>query len=947
MTLNKYLVASATEKIILAHVEPIRRLVVWTNHSGSVYKKSVSDIPVAVREDGVLLTEVGAIPTGSGEWYFDRATFELYVWASDSNDPSDSFTAVSFRLLLSSKPINLPLDIDSGDTVPYEGVIKGVSPFKQQLDDQQRGITLESTGSIDLINDINLFTTRFDKYIWEDQPIRIWLHSPELGIANRVKLFDGRVVTKQWSQDSIKIGFRDFSFELRDRINTPLLDGTESLTSGGSVNLTKDQFLIPKRRIYGRVDGLWLECLDNEGEGSNLSGTYAGTASTRLITATSGSVHTQLSVGDKLTIANTDFTVDTFSKLDVGLTEGEVSITNNGSDITLAGAGSTTLSFSDVSVNDKIIITLAGFDSDEKGIYNVDAKTTTTATLSKVVGSLPSTGTYQAKSAELFAVKEGLPTSFYVTDELTFGFSGQDVTVVSDTPRRDTHREWLVAHHECYQPNYTITGVNTGAKAISLSNAMGLFTGDKVVIDGVLKTVDSINVNTITIVETIPAVSTLSTFTKSPVQSLVFDGQSLVETVAFTVNQTEGDCRVVLEQDAEFSGSIPETQIRQSITVTNGSNVVYSGTNLFADYRARDWFTIDGGTDWYEILEIISPNCVTIRSTISESSATYSTIKTRRPTYLKDSSKLICNTYGKTVNGDKTGDLIINAAQVVKDILRETTVTVNTASFDAAELDAKSLISLPIPTRRRAEHPDRRAVISLVNQSVQGSLTNNINFEAEYHVFNTGRDSSVVKRIEQSDLIGMVNVNVDSKFQLSKLDVIYRTQDYNTDNNIESTSEKLEVENTDFNNQNRVTQSSEIEVFLYYQADADAFARRLLLMRSTARKTFTLNASNFLIDVELNDIIEMRIPNLYQRFGGDSSDRRLGIVSGLRQSGGKTTIVVEELGSIFTRTGTITDNSANEYSSATVDEKLYNAYITDNNGVTDNKEDTIGINLIQ
>ena len=945
MTLSNYINRSSSEKYVLAKIKPKKRLVVWTLDSGSIYKKTVSDIPSAVWENGTALTEVGSTPTGAGEWYFDRSTFTLYVWAADSNDPSTNFTTVFFDIFLSTRPFNLPRDLASDVVVPWLGLIKNVSPTKQQLDDQQRGITLESSGSLTLINDLAFWQSRFDQYIWEDANVEVWLHSDVLGLANRVKLFQGRVTTKRWSDQSIVLSFRDFSFELRDKIDTPLFDGTDTLIAGGSVSLTKEQFLIPKRRVYGRVAGLWLECLDNEGTGSSLTGTLSGTASSATITVNSGDADNELSVGDTITVASQDVTIKTFAKLDIGLSSGEVTLTNNGSDITLAGAGSTTLDFSTTSVNDKIILDFQGLDTVEKGIYNVDSKTATTATLSKAVGSLPATGTFQVNSGEVQAVKEGLPTSFEANEELTVGFTTQAGTVKSKTPRRDLHREWLVAHHECYEPSYTITGVNTGKRTITLSDASGLFVGDKVVIGGTSKTIEAKNVNTVTIVETIPGIIPGSSFTKSPIQALEFEDQVLTEGTAFTVNQTQGDCRIVLEDDAEFTGAVTIEEVNQEVTVTNGSNVIYSNTRLFSTFKSRDWFTIDGGTDWYEIMEVIAPNCAIVRTTISESSNNYASIKTRQPEYLVDGGKLIANVYGATENGDKTGTLIENAPQAVKDILSETSVTVNTASFDSAQDSARSLLSLAIPQRRRDIHPSRKEVINVINKSVQGSLTNNIDFEAEYSIFTTERLASSTKKISTTDLIGRPKISSDSKFQLSKLNVSYRLQDFDTETATESTEEKLEVSNTDFSNTDRAEQGQDITLALYNQVDADAFARRILLIRSLSRQTIEVTAASYLIDVELNDVVELELQNQFDRFGG--TNKKVGIVSSLSHKLGETTIRVEDLGNIFNRTGTITPNGASDFSAATSTDKLFNAYITDDNGVTDNDEETIGTMLIQ
>ena len=90
---------------------------------------------------------------------------------------------------------------------------------------------------------------------------------------------------------------------------------------------------------------------------------------------------------------------------------------------------------------------------------------------------------------------------------------------------------------------------------------------------------------------------------------------------------------------------------------------------------------------------------------------------------------------------------------------------------------------------------------------------------------------------------------------------------------------------------------------------------------------------------------KIELQNQFDRFGG--TNKKVGIVSSLSHKLGETTIRVEDLGNIFNRTGTITPNGASDFSTASSTDKLFNAYITDDNGVTDNDEETIGTMLIQ
>ena len=70
------------------------------------------------------------------------------------------------------------------------------------------------------------------------------------------------------------------------------------------------------------------------------------------------------------------------------------------------------------------------------------------------------------------------------------------------------------------------------------------------------------------------------------------------------------------------------------------------------------------------------------------------------------------------------------------------------------------------------------------------------------------------------------------------------------------------------------------------------------------------------------------------------------LVSGKTVTGQETTLELSDLGNTFNTSSYITPNNAPDWSAATEDEKIIYGYITDNQGIVDNEEDTAGTHLI-
>jgi len=216
MNYNDYIQKAASKKVILAHIEPGQRLLLWSFVSGFTYKRSVSHYVIDVKQDSTSLTQVSSIPTLDGTWYFDYHNKELYVRLSGGVNPDLEYMSCIYRLFFSNSAFNLTHNLEAiGNYVEYDSILQSVSSFSEEVDSaDQMGIALENGGSISLINRHGYFDSIFDRLIWENKAVRIYSWSPDIPEEESRLLFEGEIQDKGFDTSTVRFKVRDFIYKV-------------------------------------------------------------------------------------------------------------------------------------------------------------------------------------------------------------------------------------------------------------------------------------------------------------------------------------------------------------------------------------------------------------------------------------------------------------------------------------------------------------------------------------------------------------------------------------------------------------------------------------------------------------------------------------------------------------------------------------------------------------
>ena len=386
--------------------------------------------------------------------------------------------------------------------------------------------------------------------------------------------------------------------------------------------------------------------------------------------------------------------------------------------------------------------------------------------------------------------------------------------------------------------------------------------------------------------------------------------------------------------------------LTNNYTKTTGNGISYKNTlgSFLSQLKNRDWIKPDNTAIWYEILEVQSNTRLLLRDKYRSTDLT-TTAQKKNVEYIGDDSDLIVDCIGKTKTGTAIGEYIKTIPDIVRDLLIEQNYENNLleSSFVEANEDAPYLPSLKLPIEKTENSPKLKDVINLLNGSIFGSLYNDRDYNIKYSILSTKKPDDI-ELITDSDIINY-SVDIKSNTMIKKVYVHYQHKDidiYGGDNVFNSVSQESSLLSNLGNN----TKEKTIKIYLYDTFAASTFAQRYIFYNELAKAIIKITAKLNLAKYSLNDILLVNLDNLYTRLGNFSDNSKIAFISMISKNGENTEIKLNDLGNAFNRIATIANNDNPIYADSNDYEKIFAGFITDDNNLINDNEETFNINLI-
>lgn len=965
---SEFISAQASEKLTLAHVHATARLHLWTVYVGTIWSRSVSYFVTELKVGTVALTKVankGSVTPGT--FAYEPAEGKVYVNMSDSSDPNLSELIATHRFFYASGPTTLSWDLtDTGDHVYYDGRIEESPGFKHKVGVDQKLVSIAGQGSLKLENNDGGLDDIYDTLIFENQIVEIYSWSRTLPFSESSKIYKGRITNKRYNTDSVVFKVKDAIFDLLQSVPQVAYDDNDNV-----LDSVKGRY---KRWIYGRVDGLKLQSIDQIKDGYLINGTASSTQRIKQVTRfenfPAASSFPGTGIGAYFTINSALdenkyvywYDVDNNnSKPSLGTEYTYVQINVSSSDNSDLVSETTSIKLSS---NFNIIPGTGYFNAENKkyGLSTQANAGSSGITISTpILGSsgLKITGTSTTFLADVspndnitlgtqeFKVSSvESDTSLTLDDLPDYPFIGLPITLKPEIPTVTKNRVFFVAGHACAKLTKTITQI-LQLNRIVLNDTEGLNAGDFVEFD----TGERIEIkntapgNIIVLRKNIVLQPSLSSnVIRQPIQNLFVESDD-VNSDKFTISNIAGETKVTLTSDVEFN--IARNQgLGFTATFTNGSRTVSTSgqPDLTAIIKPRDWIqpTNIAYTTYYEVLQV-SENTITLRVPFADPTIT-GTVDGKLPNYIGDTTIVSANVLGKTSDGQPAGSWIKTGSDAVKDLLSSINITdIDTASFTQAAQDNTELLSLTIPLTPEGRAVSVKNIIDKINKSINSALTLNKSLQLQYRTLLPEVSDTPVE-INDNQVVNWSITSVNGDMIRNSL-IRYRHRD--VDRYTQESGNNAISYSSDFVEKYVGTNTTqELDVYLYNERSAEIMSHREVYFRSLARAEIRIETDLRLENLDIGDHVVLNFERLYKRFGDKASRKKVCIIVGKTVTGEKVELFCSDFGNILNRSSIITPNTAPDWTLATSDEKLKYGYITTANGLVNDEEETANTHLI-
>ena len=1018
-TYNQFTKQTASKKIILVHLDMKREVKVFTT-SGTSHTRTEEFYVIDVSVNG-----------STGTFTFTPSTKLLNI--TFDGDLVAQEVIVTYRLFLSDFDVITTDDLTlTGNDVKYQGLVKRVPGFSTQLNFASSNKTVVGSGNLELDNSTGFFNVLLNTYRFENKDFSAYSWSPDIPINEHKIIYRGTTARASISGDNLRFSLKDSIFNLNNEFSLT------QFTSSEVIERHESRF---KKSIYGRVNGMAIQSISQNGDGYSLTGTLLGEQDSAIISGVGTMFLSELAPRDKIVIGELSVTVRTVinnnsviinSALTAGLTTSNALVLPSkqwyNRNRTYSVASHALKKFSTAieqfvdfrrigvasadgfAAGDDVIILGESYLIDKISKVYTDATNTTTRdvivlarTLSSnnqpSIGSLIETsevGTARIEDVLLLDADltvnnaDNTETTLIISNDAEQnvapeGVFGNDLTAVSDsnfiilgTPTVQTINISNVASQNYRGTHFqlsedddtTATGsfvwfgpvLESIPEFTTTAAALVNFEQGDIYLDTTLEKYFGARGNGVGSLATL-----IDLGSDEPIRAQIEDADianseivaTLVQVAmasakpiwlfAPTTTVTTGDIQWKLITNQGISVVTNTVSGPAANSPTFNTNILQTGAvpsldlSLSENLSPRDLIKVGTQPGFFQVIQAESKFAQVVEL-INLDVTGIGTFK--NPAYATDTSLVTVSAFGQTREGTINGTFIKTPSDIARIALDDNGLTqfIDASTFTDASINENLQAGIYIPYAIGDDPPTILDLINKVTLTGLGSVGLTNDFLLKYQLLNGFKqpDLNTIRVVRNNEVTNRAEENLLPsplfRYTIRNIEANY---DFGE---AEPNTKLIRIENARIGRLTDLNTTEKVDLYTPSLISGTNIADRFLNYAQSFNRTVSFRGSLSLSDINIGDIILLDLLEL--RNLQDNNIPFIGMVTNFERDGKIVGMIVEDFGGLFVRAAGLTTNTLGSFSSSNERQRLLGTFLTDNNGLINNQEETLGTNIL-
>ena len=1014
-TYNQFTKQSASQKITLVHLDMKREVKVYTT-AGTTHTRSEDFFVVAVEVNGE-----------AGTFTFTPSTNSLSI--TFDGDLAAQEVIVTYRLFLADFDVIATNDLTlTGTDVKYQGLVKRVPGFSTALNFASSNKTVIGTGSLALDNSTGYFNELLELYRFENKVFSAYSWSPSIPINEHKIIYRGTTAQATIQNDTLNFRVKDSIFSLNNQLPLTQFNSTEV------IERDRSRF---KKSVFGKVNGMRVQSVSQNGDGYPLTGTIGSEAGATLVEGVGTNFLEELVPRDKIIVGGITLTIrkviNNFALTVTAAIDGTItaasavvqpsrqwynrnrlySVANHA----LKQFQTTITRFIDLrrigvtssdgfEAGDTVTILGEAYIIDRLSkVYNDTSNTTTTdvIVLARTLSSnnMPvlndTITTREISNVEVIEVpiidaNVAISNTFNTESFITLsddaeqvaaveGVFGGDITAVSGT-------DYFISGSPTIQ---VLTGTNTTSTNflgthIRLSEEDNTTAEGKFIWFGPQEDIREFTTTAAALVNFDQGDIYLDTTTEDYI-GIKSAGVNATDSINLG---SQEPTRVQLESGQTNNVLITSNKLMIALNVLRSiwlfDFVIANTTNFTWKFFTNQGIsvvanTISGGTAnaFGSTLSLTSGSTPATEISLSESVVPRDLIKTqsqsdffqvvqseltfvqvsttipldlteaglfKNPIYATDTGLVTLSAFGQTRDGTVGGIFVKTPADACRKILDDNGLTsfIAADTFTDGSANEDFDIGIYAPFKIGDKPPTVLSMINKITLTGLASIGLNDNFQLKYQLLNGFKPTTLddIRVIRNNEITNRADEDLEPsplfRYTIRNIDANYDFGEADPNDKL------IRLEDVKIGRLTDLATTQEVDLYTTDLSRATNIADRFLNYSQRFNRVISFRGSLSLADVNIGDIVLLDILEL--RNLRDNNIPFIGMVTDFYRDGKTVGMSVEDFGGLFKRAAGLSASTVGTFATSTEREKLLGTFLTDANGIIDNDETTLDLNIL-